>query len=305
MKAILCNEYGSPEVLKIKEVAKPVPGKNEILVKQFSTTINSCDVRIRSLEAKGITKVIMRLIMGWNGPKQPILGNVFSGVIEEIGRDVKGFKIGDKVYGANPGLKQGCYAEYVLVNENSPIALKPHNISYDQAASLVFGGTTALHFLDKIDYKFKQSILVYGASGAVGTAVVQISRIMGLHITAVASTRNEEFVRSLGANVYIDYQNQSMEQLKDKFDIVFDAVGKLDKKVAKGLLKTNGDYLTVSGLEVAKETKNQLERLGSWFEEGRLKSMIENTYEFDEIQGAHKFVDTGRKRGTVVLKVRD
>ena len=201
-------------------------------------------------------------------------------------------------------IQQGCYAEYVLVNENAPIALKPQNASFDQSASLVFGGTTALHFLDKMDYKHKQSILIYGASGAVGTAVVQIAKIMGLHVTAVASTRNEEFVRSLGANVYIDYKNQSMEELKEKFDIVFDTVGKLDKRIAKRLLKTNGNYLTVAGLDVAKETKNQLDRLRNWFEEGKLRSMIENTYEFDEVQDAHRFVDTGRKRGAVVLKIR-
>ena len=303
MKAVLCTGYGSPEVLKISDVPKPIPKADEILVRIQSTAVNSGDVRIRKMEVEGFLKIAMRLVMGWNRPRNPILGTVYAGIVEKIGESVKSFSIGDTVFGYSRGFKLSCYAEYIAVKESTAIAVMPANANFDEAVSLLFGGTAALYFLSKANPLQGQSILVYGASGAVGTSAVQAAKNMGLVITAVSSGKNEELIRSLGAETFLDYTSADFWEKATQYDIVFDAVGKLSKKQLSNLTRMDGKALTVGSLDVAKETKPQLEQLKAWFDSGKLKAVIDHTYSLAQIQEAHSYAEKGHKVGNVVIKI--
>ena len=303
MKVVICTDYGPPEVLKISDVPKPIPKKDEVLVHIQSTAVNSGDIRTRALDVKGPLKIAMRVVMGWNRPRNPILGTVYSGIVEKVGETATSFKIGDRVFGCSPGFKFGCYAEYITVKESTAITKMPESASFDEAVSLLFGGTTALYFLNKANPTRGQTILIYGASGAVGTSAVQAARNMGLVITAVSSGKNEELVRSLGADTFRDYTSTDFWDRTPKYDIVFDAVGKLSKKQLATLTRKDGKSITVGALDVARETKQQLEQLKTWFDSGKLKTVIDHTYSLEEIQEAHSYVDKGHKVGNVVVKI--
>lgn len=303
MKVVLCTGYGPPEVLKTSDVPKPIPKADEVLVHIQSTAVNSGDVRTRTMDVKGPLRIAMRLVMGWNKPRHPILGTVYAGIVEHIGEAVTSFKIGDRVFGCSPGFKFGCNAEYITVKESTPIAKMPESASFDEAVSLLFGGTTALYFLNKANPTRGQSILIYGASGAVGTSAVQAARNMGLVITSVSSGKNEEVLRSLGADTFLDYTSSDFWDRTLQYDIVFDAVGKLSKKQLATLTRKDGKPLTVGALDVAKETKQQLEQLKEWFDSGKLKAVIDRTYSLEEIQKAHSYVEQGHKVGNVVVKI--
>ena len=303
MKAVICTKYGTPEVLQIQEVSKPIPNKNQILVKIVATAVNSGDVRVRSLDVKGFMKVIMRLVLGISKPRKPILGTVFSGVVLSIGDNVSKFKISDNVFGMT-GFKFGTYAEYIAVNQNSNVIEMPKNATYEEAVAIIFGGQTAIHFLEKakIAQKSNPKVLIIGATGSVGTAAVQIAKHYNANITAVCSSNGHKLVSELEVKNIILYDKEDFTNRADRFDIIFDAIGKSNKNQCKNLLNENGVYKSVSSV-YASETRQQLQLLKELFEKGEFKATIDKTFPMDKIADAHRYVDTGRKKGNVVLKI--
>lgn len=305
MKAAICTAYGPPEVLIIKEVDKPVPKYDEILVKIMSASVNSGDARIRGLRAPGIFPLLMRILFGFTKPRNPILGLMFSGVVEEVGKDVTAFKPGDEIFGST-GTRMGAHAEFATVKADGVLAKKPEKASFEEAAALVFGGMTAIYFLKKagIDSIQQPKVLIYGATGSVGTAAVEIAKYYGAHVTSVCSERGVDLAKSLGSDEIVLYTQQDFRKLDAQFDIVFDAVGKTKKKDAAQILKSQGNYLTVGGMDVAKERKEQVEFLGDLFDRGEIRAIIDKIYPLEEIVEAHLYVDSERKKGNVVLKIQ-
>ena len=306
MKAAICTAYGPPEVLKIKEVDRPVPRDNEVLVRIMSASVNSGDARIRGLRAPGIFPLVMRILFGFTKPRNPILGLMFSGIVEEIGNDVTDFKPGDLVFGST-GSKMGAHAEFATVKAEGVVTKKPKNASFEEAAALVFGGMTATYFLKKggIESIQQPQVLIYGATGSVGTAAVEIAKHFGAHVTSVCSERGADLTKSLGSDEIVLYTQQNFRKLDTQFDIVFDAVGKTRKKDASRILKSKGKYLTVGGMDVAKERKEQLKFLGQLFDNGEIRANIDKVYPLEKIVEAHRYVDSERKKGNVVLKMQD
>lgn len=306
MKSVICTKYGPPEVLQIQDVPKPTPKNNEILVRIIASAVNSGDVRVRGLAVQGFLKVIMRLVLGFTKPRKPILGVVFSGVVEAVGDKVSRFNVGDKVFGMT-GFKFGTHAEYIAINQYSNVLVMPENATYEEAAAIVFGGHTAIYFLNKMKIAEKRNpiILIIGATGSVGTSAIQIAKYFGANITAVCSSSGKDFVESLGVEDIILYDREDFLNQPNQFDFVFDAVGKTTKKQCRKLLRDGGVYKTVGGLETASESKEQLELSKLLFEEGLLKAVIDKTYTLKEIVEAHRYVDSGRKKGNVVLKITD
>ena len=304
MKAVICPKYGPPEVLKIQELPKPVPKKNEVLIKIVASTVNTGDVRIRGLKVKGFMKLVMRLMLGFTKPRKPILGVVFSGIVVQVGENASLFKIGDEVYGTT-GLNQGCHAEFLCISENKVLTHKPKNASFEEAAALPFGGQTAIYFLrkGKIAEINDPQVLIYGSTGSVGTAAVQIAKNYGAKVTAVCSSRGKELTQTLGADNIIQYDQQTFTKVSDKFDIILDAVGKTSKKECAPLLKPSGKFLSVEGLDIASERTEYLNLLRQLFENKKYKAIIDKVYPMGQVAEAHRFVDTGRKKGNVVLKI--
>lgn len=304
MKAAVTTQYGAPEVIQIQDVPKPEIKPNEVLIKVKAAAVNSGDVRIRGLRAGGITPYIMKLIFGWKRPGNGIQGLMFSGIIVEVGAEVKDWNVGDEISGSS-GMKMGAHAEYLKIKANQRIYLKPENATFEEAAAIIFGGTTALYFLEKagIDQLKKPNILIYGATGSVGTSSIEIAKYYGATVTAVCSERGEALAKSLGADAIVDYTKEDFRQLNTQFDIVFDAVGKIKKKDAKAILKPQGKFCTVGGMDVAKETGGQLALLKKLFESGELHANIDKTYPLDEIAEAHTYVDSERKKGNVVISI--
>mmetsp|Transcript_10087 Transcript_10087/g.18897 ORF Transcript_10087/g.18897 Transcript_10087/m.18897 type:complete len:313 (+) Transcript_10087:172-1110(+) len=310
MKAAICTSYGTPDVLKITDIPKPIPKSNQILVHIKASAVNSGDVRVRSLDVGGwLMRFVMRLVLGFAKPRNPVLGTVFSGIIEAVGEKVTLFKPGDEVYGMT-GFDFGTYAEFIALPENGTIALKPSGASFESAAAILFGGSTALYFLQKAQLldssaaageEQNKNILIYGATGSVGTSAIQVAKYHKANVTAVCSASGMQLAKRLGADTVIDYQQQDFKECGQKFDIVFDAVGKTNKKACQGLLKPSGVFITVGGLDVASETKQQLETLSKMFEEGLLNDAIDKTYSIDHIVEAHGYVDSGHKKGNVVI----
>ncbi|OQR58526.1 NAD(P)-dependent alcohol dehydrogenase [Bacillus sp. CDB3] len=302
MKAIICTKYGPPNVLKLQDVKKPTPKKNEVLVKIHATSVTTGDCRMRSFTSPLLFWIPMRIILGFRKPRKPILGVELSGEIEEIGTDVTQFKKGDQVF-ALTGLNVGSYAEYTCVHESGLIALKPTNVTYEEAAVIPFGGTSALHFLRKGHIRKGQQVLIYGASGSVGTAAVQLAKYFGATVTAVCSNSNFELVKSLGADKVIDYTKEDFTQRDERYDIIFDAVGKIKKSYCKKALNTNGKYVSVNGT-MAKVSKEDMLLLKMLTEEEKLKPVIDKTYPLEEISKAHTYVETGHKKGNVSITLK-
>lgn len=296
MRAVIYEKYGPPDVLQLKNVARPVPKDNEVLVKVYATTVTAADWRMRKANP-----FLVRLFNGLFKPsKVKILGIELAGVIEEVGKQVNSFKEGDPVF-ADCGFKFGAYAEYKCLPVNDLIAIKPSNMTFEEAAAVPIGGLTALRFLKQAGLKTGDSILIYGASGSVGTFAVQIANAFGADVTAVCSTTNVDLVRSLGADKIIDYTKEDFTKVATRFDVVLDAVGKTSKSACRPLLKSRGKYVSVSS--TPKSNPNDLLTLKELIEGGKLHSVIDRRYTLEQIREAHAYAESFRKRGNVVVNV--
>jgi NADPH:quinone reductase-like Zn-dependent oxidoreductase len=317
MKAIVYTQYGAPAVLQLKELEKPLPKDNEILVRIKATAVNSGDVRIRKADPFAV-----RFIFGLLKPKRNVLGSVFSGEVESVGKKIKFFKVGDSVFG-HTDMNFGAYAEYKCVPEGASIALKPVTISHEEAAAIPFGGVTALHFLKQVAVKGGQKVLVVGASGAVGSAAIQLAKSMGATVTGVCSTSNVELVKSIGADKVIDYTKEDFNNNGETYDVIFDSVNTISvSRSLKSLNKNGIMILSAAGMSemlqgfwismtsskkvmtgVISHQAADIAYLKQRIESGGLKAVVDRTYPLAQIVEAHAYVEQGHKKGNVVIAI--
>ncbi|WP_430974594.1 NAD(P)-dependent alcohol dehydrogenase [Sunxiuqinia rutila] len=323
MKAMLCPQYGPPEVLRMMEVAKPTPKNKEVLIKIKATTANGADARIRGAVFPSIFNFPVRLAMGFKGPRKQILGVELAGVVEATGKQVTRFKPGDEIF-ASTGASFGAYAEYICLPEDAVMTRKPITMSFEEAAAVPHCALAALYYLRKAKVTSGQKVLIYGASGGIGTFAVQLAKIMGAQVTGVCSTSNLALVKSLGAEQVIDYTKEQLAQTGATYDVIFDTVGKAPIKECVQALNEKGLYLSAVHLElarimegiratlksskkviggVANYTTENLNDLKRFIEAGQLKTVIDRSYPLEEIVAAHTYVDTGHKKGHVIILV--
>ena len=321
MKAVICTKYGPPDVLQIKEVEKPTPKNNEVLLKIYATTVTSSDVRIRSFTYPTWFWLLGRLMFGFSRPRKTIPGDEFAGIVESVGKDVKLFKESDQVFGMGTSFGMGGgNAEYICVPEDKGLALKPSNATYEEAAAVPFGGMTALGFLKQANIKSGQRVLIYGASGSVGTYAVQIAKIFGAEVTGVCSTANLEMVKSLGSDKVIDYTKEDFTKNGKIYDVIFDTVMKTTFPYCKNSLKESGVFITVDwpvlqtlGASITGSRKvifgfgstktEDLIFLIELVEKGEIRPFIDKRYTLEQIVEAHRYVEQGHKKGNVVVTV--
>ena len=319
MKAAVYRRYGPPEVVQIEDVEKPRPKKNEVLVRIHATTICAGDVRLRKADP-----FFLRFINGlWKPKKTNILGMELAGTIESTGKKVTRFGVGDQVFGSN-GLKFGAHAEYLCLSQDALLAIKPDNLTFEEAASIPFGGISALYYLRKGNIRAGQKVLIYGASGSVGTAAVQLAKHFGAHVTGVCSAANLELVKSLGADEVVDYTREDFSKAGRIYDIVFDTVGKSGVRRSMRSLKRGGFYLREAGSllpyllggmwakvtgaakivgGMARGNPENLTFLKGLIEVGELRAVIDRRYPLEEIVEAHRYVEAGHKKGNVVIVI--
>ncbi len=317
MKAAVYTQYGPPEVLQVMEVAKPTPKDNEILLRIKATAVNSGDVRLRKADPFAV-----RFVFGLLRPRIKILGSVFSGEVERVGKQVKHFKAGDQVFG-HTNMSFGAYAEYVCLPEDGSLALKPTGISHDEAAAIPFGGVTALHFIKKAMIKANQNVLIVGASGAVGSAAVQLAKSYGANVTGVCSTANIDLVKSIGADKVIDYSKEDFTQNGEIYDLIFDTVNTVSvPRSLRSLTKNGLMILSAAGMKemiqgawismtskrkimtgVISHNAADISFLKELMETGRIKAVIDRTYALEQIPEAHAYVEKGHKKGNIIINI--
>lgn len=320
MRAAVVTRYGPPEVLNLREVERPTAGDGDVLIRVHATTVTAADYRLRALNMPTGMRLVGRLAIGVRKPRKPVLGQVVSGVVEVVGAGVERFRAGDEVFGLTGG---GGYADYVAVNADGPLARKPEGLTHGEAAALPFGGHTALHFLRKAGIRKGEHVVVYGASGDVGTAAVQLAKYFGATVTAVCSGRNIERVRSLGADIVLDYTSDAIPPADGRYDIVFETVGKTSYSRWRGAMLPGARFLMIAGgvpeylrmiptnffgghriiAGVARADADSVEFLRTRAEAGELRPVIERTYPLDRIVEAHRHADTGRKVGSLVIEL--
>ncbi len=312
MKAIVCTKYGSPDVLQLRNVAKPIPKKNELCIKIFAAAITASDCIVRGFKLPvwhpmGLT---MGIVLGFGKPRNPILGMVLSGEIESVGKGVKSFQKGNQVFAFTVNsatqMRFGAYAEYMCVPEGWKVALKPSNLTHAEAAAIPYGGMVALHFLKKANIQKDNKVLIYGASGAIGTSAVQLAKFYGANVTGVCGTSNAGFVKSLGADAVLDYTKDNVLESGTRYDIVLDAVGKRKSSAlklrCKQSLTPNGKYISVDDGSPAPTMENLI-LLKDLAEANKIRPVIDKCYPLEKTAQAHRYVDTGHKKGNVIIIV--
>ncbi len=324
MRAVVYDRYGPPDVLRLAEVERPVPKDDEVLVRVHATTVNRTDVHIREANRRSglVISLLSRLVSGPRRPRQRILGTEFAGEVEAVGAAAGEFAVGDRVFGAT-GFRFGAHAEYLCVAESARIAHMPANASFEEAAAVCDGGLNALGCLRRAGLRTGQRILVYGASGSIGTAGVQLARHFGADVTAVCSTKNVELVRSLGADRVIDYTQEDFTRNGERYDVIFDAVGKQSFRRSRGSLRPGGIFIPTDGAEnlllvlatarasrkvifpSARATKQDVTFLKELIEAGTYRAVIDRTYPLSDVIEATRYVETRHKVGNVVLTVVD
>lgn len=302
MKAIVASKFGGPEVLQLRQVEKPAPKGNEILVKVQATTVSAGDIRMRTLNVPLLFWLPARLTLGFTKPKHPIYGMELAGEVAAVGQDVTRFKVGEPVFASTLAENFGGYAEYKCLPETGLVLTKPHNMTYEEAATVPIGGPTALRLLRKGNIRRGQKVLVYGASGSVGTYAVQIAKAYGAEVTAVCSTANVAMVKSLGADHVVDYTSEDFSAGGARYEAIFDAVGKCPKSQRDKALAPNGLFVTVAKLNT-KQSLEELTVVKGLIEAGQVKTVIDRRYPLEEIVEAHRYVEKGHKAGNVVITV--
>lgn len=315
MKAIICTNYGPPEVLQLRDVEKPTPRDNEVLIKIFATAVTSSDTIVRSFFVPrwSMAGMMMGLFMGFTKPRNPILGMVLAGEVESAGKDVERFIKGDQVFGSTAKspvkIRFGAYAQYTCLPESSMLVFKPSNLSYQEAAAIPYGGQLAFYYLKKGNIQSGQKVLIYGASGAVGTSAVQIAKSFDAEVTGICSTTNLELVKSLGADTVIDYTQEDFSKKGELYDLILDAVPmamakrKSLKSRAKNSLTPNGKYISVDDGLALPHIEDFI-FLKELVEAGKLKPVIDRSYPLEHMIEAHRYVDKGHKKGNVVITIR-
>jgi NADPH:quinone reductase-like Zn-dependent oxidoreductase len=327
MKAIVCTKWGSPDGLQLREVEKPTPKEDEVLIRIVATTVTAGDCELRSLKFPLLLQLLMRIGFGFRGPRKKILGQELAGEIESVGKGVKRFKEGDQVF-AHTGFGMGAYAEYICLPEESEaikglLAIKPANMTYEEAAAVPLGGLEALHYLRKGNIQSGQKVLINGAGGSIGTFAIQLAKYFGAEVTGVDSTGKLDMMRSIGADHVIDYTQEDFTKSGQTYDVIFDVVGKSSFSGSMRSLKQNGRYLIanpgrshkVQGRRTSRRSSKKvisgnasyrpedLIFLKELIEEGKIKAVIDRRYPLEQIAEAHRYVETGHKKGNVVITV--
>ncbi len=299
MKAIVFEKYGSPEVLQVREIEKPIPKKNEILVKIFATTVTAGDIKMRKADP-----VAARFFNGLFTPKKiQVLGMELAGKIDGVGSEVSNFKVGDQVF-ASTELKFGAYAEYTCLSEKGVVSIMPSNLTFEESAAVPFGGLGAFHFFRDHNFQPGQKALINGASGATGSYALQIAKHLGAEVTAVCSAANFDLVKSLGAKYVIDYTKEDFTENEEHYDFIFDAFGNLSKSKCKGVLSLGGIYSSImKGGGSKKQRAQDLVSLKELIEEGKIRPVIDRKFLLEDIAEAHRYVEDGHKKGNLVISV--